>query len=85
MLGLVENMSGLSCPHCGGNIDLFSSGGGEKLAKARDIPFLGRIPIDPAMLAAADRQKPVVDMAGDFPAKSAFMGIADAVLRFLPI
>ena len=82
-LGLIENMSGLSCPHCGKDIDLFSFGGGEKLATAKKIPFLGRIPIDPAMLAAADRKQPVVDIPGDFPAKSAFMGIADAVLRLL--
>lgn len=84
VLGLIENMSGLSCPHCGGNIDLFSSGGGEALANAKHIPFLGRIPIDPAMLAAADRKQPIVDMPGEFPAKTAFAHIAGEVVRLLP-
>lgn len=83
LLGLVENMSGLSCPHCGGAIDLFSSGGGEALAKSRNIPFLGRIPIDPAMLVAADAQRPITDMPGDFPAKNAFMDIARTILNRL--
>lgn len=79
LLGIVENMSGLSCPHCGGNIDLFSSGGGEALARSRNIPFLGRVPIDPSMLVAADSKRPVVDMPGKFPAKEAFLAIAERI------
>jgi Mrp family chromosome partitioning ATPase len=84
LLGLIENMSGLSCPHCGGNIDLFSSGGGEALARDKNIPFLGRVPIDPAMLAAADKGEPVVDLPGDFPAKEAFLRIAGEIEKRLP-
>lgn len=80
LLGLVENMSGLSCPHCGGDINLFSSGGGERLAKERGIPFLGKIPVDPAMLAAADRGVPIADIPGDFPAKEAFLHVAEKIL-----
>lgn len=83
LLGIVENMSGLSCPHCGGNIDLFSSGGGEALARSRNIPFLGRVPIDPSMLVAADSKRPVVDMPGKFPAKDAFLAIADTIKAIL--
>jgi Mrp family chromosome partitioning ATPase len=83
LLGIVENMSGLACPHCGGNIDLFSSGGGELLAKDKGAAFLGKIPIDPAMLAAADKRVPVVDLSGDFPAKEAFSRIAAAVITRL--
>lgn len=83
LLGIVENMSGLSCPHCGGSIDLFSSGGGEKLAKERDVPFLGRIPIDPAMLVAADKQCPMADLPGEFPAKEAFLQLAATVKKQL--
>lgn len=85
LLGIVENMSGLSCPHCGGNIDLFSSGGGEALAKSKNIPFLGRVPIDPAMLVAADSKRPIVDLPGDFPAKKAFMAIAETIKNNLVI
>lgn len=85
LMGLVENMSGLSCPHCGGNIDLFSSGGGERLAKSKNIPFLGRIPIDPAMLAAADNRCPLMDVPGEFPAKSAFQHLAaEVITRLIP-
>jgi ATPases involved in chromosome partitioning len=81
LLGIVENMSGLSCPHCGGNIDLFSSGGGEKLAQSKNVPFLGRIPIDPAMLIAADSRCPLMDLPGDFPAKEAFRRIARTIKK----
>jgi len=85
LLGLVENMSGLSCPHCGGDIDLFSSGGGEALAKARNVPFLGRIPIDPAMLAAANNRCPLVGIPGNFPAKIAFQHVAAEIAARLGI
>lgn len=47
VLGLVENMSGLFCPHCGEEIDLFKKGGGEALAKQEGLNFLGAIPLDP--------------------------------------
>lgn len=54
IFGLIENMSGFSCPHCQATIDLFGSGGGEKTALAAGIPFLGRIPFDPQMVACGD-------------------------------
>jgi Mrp family chromosome partitioning ATPase len=54
IFGLVENMSGLSCPHCGEIIDLFGSGGGERTAQETGIAFLGRIPMDPRMVACGD-------------------------------
>lgn len=54
VFGLIENMSGLSCPHCGENIDLFGSGGGEKTARQFGLNFLGRIPIDPNVVQCGD-------------------------------
>jgi len=54
ILGVVENMSGFICPHCGEKIDLFKSGGGEKIAGEYDIPLLGRIPIDPKIVELGD-------------------------------
>jgi Mrp family chromosome partitioning ATPase len=54
IFGLVENMSGLNCPHCGELIDLFGAGGGDRTAREMNIPFLGRIPIDPRMVACGD-------------------------------
>jgi len=60
VLGIIENMSGLKCPHCGKNIDLFKSGGGVKAAEEFKIPFLGKIPIDLNMVNSTDEGKPYV-------------------------
>ena len=76
ILGLVENMSGLICPQCGTEIDIFKKGGGQELAKTCHIPFLGAIPLDPATVVAADLGKPVVWLEKDGPAKRAFLELA---------
>lgn len=81
ILGLVENMSGLSCPHCHKEIDLFKKGGGRKLAEQYHIPVLGEIPLDVATVVAADRGVPVVLMDGDSPARSAFLALADNIAK----
>jgi ATP-binding protein involved in chromosome partitioning len=60
VLGIIENMSGLVCPHCGDVIDLFGIGGGEKAAKELNVPYLGSIPIDPEMRIAGDEGKPFI-------------------------
>ena len=80
VLGIVENMSGLSCPHCGKEIDLFKKGGGEQLAKQYELPFLGAIPLDPATVIAADRGVPVVSLTENSPARQGVMALADAVI-----
>ncbi len=80
ILGVVENMSGLFCPHCGREIDLFKKGGGRELAKRYGLPFLTAIPLDPAAVIAADLGEPVVAFEGDSPAKKAFLTLADAVI-----
>lgn len=79
ILGLVENMSGLSCPHCGGMIELFRTGGGEALAKSLNLRFLGAIPLDPATVVAADRGIPLVMQNADSAAKEAFLALADRI------
>ena len=84
VLGLVENMSGLVCPHCAGTIDLFTKGGGEATAAKEGLAFLGAIPIDPAMVVAADRGVPAVDLPGDAAAKRAFFALAETVQRLCP-
>ncbi len=81
VLGVVENMSGLVCPHCKEEISLFKKGGGEALAKRYGLPFLGAVPLDPATVVAGDLGKPLVDLEDDFPAKRAFLAIAEAVAR----
>ncbi len=60
VIGIIENMSGLICPHCGQMIDLFKKGGGEKASRELDVPFLGRIPIEPAIVESTDKGKPFV-------------------------
>lgn len=61
VLGVVENMSGLICPECKHKIDIFKSGGGEQMAKEFNVPFLGSIPIDTAIVSACDSGNPFMD------------------------
>lgn len=79
ILGLVENMSGLSCPNCGQNIPLFKKGGGKTLAEQYGLPFLGAVALDPTTVVAADAGIPVVLMPEDSVAKRDFLAVADAV------
>ena len=58
VLGVVENMSGFVCPHCGKTVDVFKTGGGEFMASDMGVPFLGRIPLEPAIVDAGDSGKP---------------------------
>jgi ATP-binding protein involved in chromosome partitioning len=60
VLGVIENMSGMVCPHCGGAVDLFGTGGGRKAAEDLGVPFLGAIPLDPAMVKAGDEGRPFI-------------------------
>ncbi|MDD3473792.1 MAG: Mrp/NBP35 family ATP-binding protein [Syntrophaceae bacterium] len=59
ILGIVENMSGMSCPHCGGTIDLFKTGGGLRASIELEAPFLGAIPIDPQIVHGGDSGTPL--------------------------
>jgi Mrp family chromosome partitioning ATPase len=72
VVGVVENMSGLKCPHCGETINLFKSGGGEAAAMELGVNFLGRIPIDPDMVTAGDEGERYVLEKPDAPAPKAF-------------
>ena len=60
VLGVVENMSGYTCPKCGHNEPLFRTGGGKRMAEKMGIPFLGSIPIDPSIVVGGDEGKPFV-------------------------
>jgi len=81
VLGVVENMSGLHCPHCRQEIELFKKGGGRLLAEQYGIAFLGGVPLDPATVTAADKGVPVVFLEGDFPAKHGFLELADNIAK----
>ncbi|HVO84235.1 MAG TPA: Mrp/NBP35 family ATP-binding protein [Syntrophobacteria bacterium] len=80
VLGIVENMSGMACPHCGGKIELFKVGGGEKAAAELGVPFLGRIPIDPHIVELCDSGKPFVAEGIDSEAKTAFVALTQKLL-----
>jgi len=76
---IVENMSGLVCPHCNESIDLFGSGGGQREAAQLGVGFLGRIPIDPKVREGADAGRPIVIESPDSPVAKAFAEIAERV------
>jgi len=82
VIGIIENMSGYICPHCGENADIFKSGGGEKLAEEMGVPFLGRIPLDPGMVTAGDDGKPCMAVSSDLPVGKAMQEAFDKVLAF---
>jgi len=60
ILGLVENMVDFTCPHCEKPLTPFGKGGGEKVAEELNIPFVGRIPVDPVLAACSDKGEPVI-------------------------
>jgi ATP-binding protein involved in chromosome partitioning len=65
VIGVVENMSGMICPHCGEEIDLFGKGGGKKVAEELSVPFLGAIPLDIEMRKAGDEGRPFIIKRGN--------------------
>jgi ATP-binding protein involved in chromosome partitioning len=60
ILGIVENMSYLNCPHCNERIDVFSHGGGRRTALEMQVHFLGELPLDPQVRIGGDSGKPIV-------------------------
>ena len=85
ILGLVENMSGYLCPHCGKLSELFKSGGGMELAREAKLPFLGRIPLDPMIMMAGDDGAPFLNDGREGPAVVALREVVAAVLSSLPV
>jgi Mrp family chromosome partitioning ATPase len=81
ILGLIENMSGFSCPHCSEMIDLFGSGGGEKTAGTAGIPFLGRIPFDPNVVSCGDNGISFQEKYADTPVTKAFKELAEKISK----
>jgi ATP-binding protein involved in chromosome partitioning len=77
--GIVENMSGFVCPHCGEETDVFKRGGGERTADLLGTAFLGRVPLDPAIVEGGDAGVPIVVAQPEGPHAEAFRRIAEAV------
>jgi Mrp family chromosome partitioning ATPase len=80
VLGIVENMSGFACPACGHHVDIFKSGGGEALASEMNVPFLGKVPLDPAIVSNGDAGHRVSCEAGVAGPILAFWDIVRTVL-----
>jgi Mrp family chromosome partitioning ATPase len=83
ILGLVENMSGLFCPHCSEFIPIFKTGGGLRTSKAMNVRFLGELPFDPAVVDGGDQGKPVLNSQVDTPFVKAVNNLVDSVLDTL--
>jgi ATP-binding protein involved in chromosome partitioning len=83
IFGLIENMSGYSCPHCGEMIELFGSGGGEKTANQMGIRFLGKVPFDPQMVACSDSGICYQDTHNDSAVTKAFTDVADTMSKLI--
>ncbi len=81
LLGIIENMSGFTCPHCGKEISLFKEGGGEKLSVDMKIPFLGAIPLDPQIVEAADKGISYVEKFPNSKATKALKKIVDKISK----
>lgn len=80
IVGIIENMSGFVCPHCGEETDVFKRGGGERTAESLERPFLGRVPLDPLIMQGGDDGKPVVVAEPDGRHAKVFAELADSVV-----
>jgi len=83
VIGILENMSGFICPHCGKRIDLFKVGGGERAARELGVPFLGRIPIEPQIVSSGDEGLSFIHRFGDTEAAKAFQRVAQLCEGFV--
>jgi ATP-binding protein involved in chromosome partitioning len=85
LAGVIENMAGFACPHCGELVDVFGSGGGQAVAETltkligADVPLLGSVPIEPTVREGGDVGKPVVLSHPDSAAAKVFMQIASGL------
>ena len=83
ILGIVENMSVFVCPHCGKESHIFGHGGARMIAESLDAPFLGEIPLVPAIRETSDAGTPIVVQAPQSPEARAFIALAENVARAL--
>jgi|YelNatPaOPRAMG01_1025707.scaffolds.fasta_scaffold02091_5 ATP-binding protein involved in chromosome partitioning len=81
ILGIVENMSYLVCPHCGEHVDVFSKGGGARTAVLMGVSFLGQLPLDPAVREGGDSGDPVALKDGSDPHAAPFHELARQVVQ----
>lgn len=83
VIGIIENMSGLICPDCGKEIEIFGKGGGKKAAEELGVPFLGAIPIDPEMRKAGDEGRPFINRHADSPSWKAIDAVMENLVKIV--
>ena len=81
IIGLIENMSGFICPHCGEKTDIFKSGGGVATAKNLNIQFLGAVPIEPRIVTSGDSGMPIVIDDPDSASAKIFKEITQKIIK----
>jgi ATP-binding protein involved in chromosome partitioning len=79
IVGIIENMSGFKCPHCGNSIEIFQTGGGLKASKDFNVSFLGKVPLDSQIVVAGDSGEPFVVKNKDSDAAKSFVEIVDNI------
>ena len=85
VVGIIENMSGFVCPECGATLDIFKTGGGKQVAEDLSVPYLGKIPIDPAVCINSDSGTPFVAENKTSPTVTAFAEIVTKIKQFLKV
>ena len=76
ILGIIENMSTFTCPHCGTGTDIFRGGGGDRMSRELGVPFLGTIPLDPDIVTCGDQGRPLVLDKPESSAAQVYLAIA---------
>src|SRR6266705_4718597 len=83
ILGIIENMSGFMCSHCGETTDIFRRGGGRRMSEELGVPFLGAVPIDPEIVTGGDEGWPIVTSKPDSQVAVAYRAIATQLAKSL--
>jgi ATP-binding protein involved in chromosome partitioning len=81
VIGVVENMSAFTDPDTGRRFELFSSGGGQRLAEEIGVPLLGSIPLQPRLAELADAGQPILIASPDSPAAASLRDVAEQLRR----
>jgi ATP-binding protein involved in chromosome partitioning len=85
ILGVIENMSGFTCAHCGKTTAIFKEGGGKSMAAEFKTPYLGAIPLDPEIVTSGEKGVPVVESASDSASARAFVAVAENMQKELDL
>jgi len=83
ILGIIENMSTFTCPHCGQGTDVFRNGGGERMSREIGVPFLGSLPLDVDIVAGGDEGRPIMIAKPDSVSAQVYLAIATELAGLL--